>query len=88
MNTIISAPLRVGARLGLAPLSAEGRERRASVKGRPAAERGEKPGSGAERGEATAKPAATVAAPRSDPLRRTAVPAPCIRRTADAIGRA
>jgi hypothetical protein len=49
------------------------------VKGRTRSERGAKTGDGAEAPEATAKPTITVAAPRSDPGRRTVVRADLFR---------
>ena len=72
-----SAPLRSKARP--CSLSDELPAPPAGVKGRTRSERGAKAGDGAEAPEATAKPTITVAAPQSDPGRRTVVRAGSFR---------
>jgi hypothetical protein len=74
---ISSAPLRSKAHP--CSLSDELPGPSAGVKGRTRSERGAETGDGAEVPEATAAPTITVAAPRSDPGRRTVVRADCFR---------
>jgi hypothetical protein len=72
-----SAPLRSKAHP--CSLNDELPEPPAGVKGRTLSERGAETGDGAEVPEATAAPTITVAAPRSDPGRRTVVRADLFR---------